>query len=774
MAGQKRSIEILDETESDRDQKKNKLNETNDDALEYKGVATIVPQKRVIEEIYDADEYNEVTEALEYAEQQKNSIYFCGKEYREQQLLKRAKIKHIERLSNIIDTESQLPSNYKLVLSKYAECYIKSKYDRELSDVEISSLIKEMGYKSNDELSEIQNDGIRFALRKFLLTNSKGCIIAAEMGLGKTLMTLCIERIYSKTNKKRTSLILTPAGLTRIWVEESLKFFGNSIKLLVYESDKSYISYGGKSGSDGAKTKGKVSKALIKKYDIVITHFQSISNRWKETVKNPVKEYNATLTEDKLSGTDKVLCRRNAMKDKFPFLDWSQFKAKKCNSDKLKIKVKSNGQSIPMVGDILGFHWGLIIIDEAHNIKNPTTLLASMCHAMRAEKKLALTGTPTLNRLQESWSLFRFLEVQGLGNYKGFEEKCELLSKELTQEVSRRKILGKADESDEKEQFGQAAESIKNRLLKPNVFPTWNDKSIKHVLDLIEDWMYRITKNEVAKSKKTKEEIEHEVDMFKKDGWKLIKHSLDSIPPAYEKTVMIDPHPLLTLVHDMFRNGKRDEFKTVTGRAKASFIQGVLTHLRMLVSFPGSISNDVLEKYCDEELVEKLMSSDNYKMKEFLKYYESDMKPNDQKAIIYTFFKETGKYIKSTLNSMNIGTVYVDGDVNADNKLKICTDFSEGTQNRVLVGTHCIGTGFNITGANHVVLWDEWWNGAEDEQCFSRTLRVGQLHPVKVLRLIQKGTIEEKMLQISLNKAFLTGGISKNGGSINKKLLGFQ
>ena len=67
--------------------------------------------------------------------------------------------------------------------------------------------------------------------------------------------------------------------------------------------------------------------------------------------------------------------------------------------------------------------WGDVILDEAQNIKNPTTRQAQATRKLDAQWRAALTGTPVENRLAELWSIFQFLNPGYLGSPKDFQER---------------------------------------------------------------------------------------------------------------------------------------------------------------------------------------------------------------------------------------------------------------------------------------------------------------------------------------------------------------
>lgn len=67
--------------------------------------------------------------------------------------------------------------------------------------------------------------------------------------------------------------------------------------------------------------------------------------------------------------------------------------------------------------------WDAIILDEAQNIKNPQTKQSRAVRQLRANHKIALTGTPMENRLAELWSIFDFLNHGYLGSLGQFQRR---------------------------------------------------------------------------------------------------------------------------------------------------------------------------------------------------------------------------------------------------------------------------------------------------------------------------------------------------------------
>ena len=87
--------------------------------------------------------------------------------------------------------------------------------------------------------------------------------------------------------------------------------------------------------------------------------------------------------------------------------------------------------------------WDLLVIDEAQNIKNPSTSQTQAIKAIKSNMKVAMTGTPVENRLAELWSIFDFINKGYLGSLTDFSKNYSIPI-ERFKETNRAQKLKKA------------------------------------------------------------------------------------------------------------------------------------------------------------------------------------------------------------------------------------------------------------------------------------------------------------------------------------------
>lgn len=103
--------------------------------------------------------------------------------------------------------------------------------------------------------------------------------------------------------------------------------------------------------------------------------------------------------------------------------------------DKLREGLEDHDVIVTSYGTVvrdLAFHlqreYRLIVVDEASLLRNPDAEVSKALCKLRARGRIALTGTPVENRMQDLWSIFRFIAPGYLGNRADFKERYEAIA----------------------------------------------------------------------------------------------------------------------------------------------------------------------------------------------------------------------------------------------------------------------------------------------------------------------------------------------------------
>ncbi|MBS4218414.1 DEAD/DEAH box helicase [Bacillus sp. FJAT-49711] len=126
-----------------------------------------------------------------------------------------------------------------------------------------------------------------------------------------------------------------------------------------------------------------------------------------------------------------------------------------------------------------------------------------------------------------------------------------------------------------------------------------------------------------------------------------------------------------------------------------------------------------------------------------------------RRVLIFSQFTKMLQIIGKELAFQGLPFFYLDGHTPSEERLKIANRFNSGERHLFLISLKAGGTGLNLTGADTVILYDSWWNPAVEEQAADRAHRIGQKNVVEVIKLVAKGTIEEKMNELQEQKRHL-------------------
>lgn len=132
-----------------------------------------------------------------------------------------------------------------------------------------------------------------------------------------------------------------------------------------------------------------------------------------------------------------------------------------------------------------------------------------------------------------------------------------------------------------------------------------------------------------------------------------------------------------------------------------------------------------------------------------------ESKLSGRRVLIFSQFTKMLEIIGRELAIQGLPFFYLDGRTPSEERVEICNRFNAGERDLFLISLKAGGTGLNLTGADTVVLYDMWWNPAVEEQAADRAHRMGQTNVVQVIKLVARGTIEEKMNELQEKKRHL-------------------
>ncbi len=332
--------------------------------------------------------------------------------------------------------------------------------------------------------------------------------------------------------------------------------------------------------------------------------------------------------------------------------------------------------------------WLYVVVDEGHNIKNPDAKRTRAIKTITAQHKLALTGTPIQNKLDELWSLFDFAMPGYLGTRTDFRNTYGRNSRENWAAVQ------------------NGATSLKER---------------------IHPFMMRRLKIDVAKDLPPKIIVDQKVELT------AIQVEL------YQKVIGSQE----------YKRMEEEIDKKGVARSEMAIL-AALSKLRAICNHPF---------LADKQGHAEIKYKDSGKL-DCLKELMAEIMDGEHRALLFSQSTQMLDIIEDFFHQWKIKTVRLDGRMTPKKKDASVDAFKKTSSiHCFLLSTKPGGTGLNLTSADTVIFYDHDWNPANDKQAQDRAYRIGQEKPVTVYRLISKGTIEEKILELQAIKQSLADEI---------------
>lgn len=134
-----------------------------------------------------------------------------------------------------------------------------------------------------------------------------------------------------------------------------------------------------------------------------------------------------------------------------------------------------------------------------------------------------------------------------------------------------------------------------------------------------------------------------------------------------------------------------------------------------------------------------------------------------RRVLVFSQFTQMLQLIGNRLTRERHPYFYLDGQTSPRDRVEMCDRFNDGEGDLFLISLKAGGTGLNLTGADTVILYDLWWNPAVEQQAAGRAHRMGQQHTVQVIRMVARGTIEEKITELQERKKNLIDEVIQSG-----------
>jgi hypothetical protein len=487
-------------------------------------------------------------------------------------------------------------------------------------------------------------------------TECRGALLADDMGLGKTLQLLSVlSWYYEKNPTAAPSIILAPKSLLENWANEAEKFFTLSFPEIL-------VLYG-----DELKARkqplGLIDSQLHDKGIIEL-----LSPHWV--------------------GTSKVIITTYEVMTSFEFSFAKQ-------------------------------PFAFVICDEAQRIKTPGTLVTLAVKKLKADFRIACTGTPVENSLADLWCLFDFVQPGLLGALEEFGK------------TYRRPIECESDE------------------LK---------QALKHLQSAIAPQTLRRTKADIAS------ELKKKFFAIKTANERLLEFK--QVLGEHDRLeITLSEHQRI-----LYKGGLKklqDATKESNGRKRVQLSFGALHLMKAVCAEPYCLPST---KFLMDQGGRDTHLVNSPKLRWLLERLE-EVRQTGQKAIIFTELREVQVALYYFLReTFGLKPFIINGDSQGRQAYIDKFSSSEGF-NVIILSTLAAGAGLNVTAANHVFHFTRAWNPAKESQATDRAFRIGQERDVYVYcpTVVADGfdTFEVRLDQLLKKKASLAGSTLDDGALVD-------
>jgi superfamily II DNA or RNA helicase len=161
------------------------------------------------------------------------------------------------------------------------------------------------------------------------------------------------------------------------------------------------------------------------------------------------------------------------------------------------------------------------------------------------------------------------------------------------------------------------------------------------------------------------------------------------------------------------------------------------------------------------------------KLAEFREIVRELVIEEGRKVVVFSEYERMTHLAGEELEKLGLGFVSLHGGVPSRNRGALMEKFRRDAECKVFLSTDAGGVGLNLQTASAVINFEPPWNPARLEQRIGRVHRLGQAHPVHVVHLLTRGSIEERVWEtMKLKKSLFAGVFDSPTGEVSFAALG--
>ncbi|NXD69391.1 TTF2 factor, partial [Eolophus roseicapillus] len=555
-----------------------------------------------------------------------------------------------------------------------------------------------------------------------------GGILADDMGLGKTLtmIALILAQKQLKTEKREekleiwlskndstvipscSTLIICPSSLIHHWKKEIDKRVGFG-KLRVY-------LYHGPNRDKQAE--------VLSGYDVVVTTYSLLSKEVptsKEEGEVPAEDHDVTSGSSPCS-------------------------------------------------PLLRVAWARVILDEAHNIKNPKVQTSIAVCKLRASARWAVTGTPIQNNLLDMYSLLRFLRCSPFDEYEVWKYQVDNNTKKGGERLSllTRSLLLRRTK-DQLDSAGKPLVSLPQRSTQLHQLKlSAEEQSVYNVL-------FARSRSTLQSHLKRQEQKNEGREYPSGNPFEKVAQEFG----LSQKEFLADSQnasQVSSTVHILSMLLRLRQCCCHLSLLKVALDQANLNSEGLCLSIEEQLSALTLSELQNPDSKSTVYLSGTAFQTDIFEITRESTKVSwfthktcflfSHSSVVVSQWTSMLKVVAVHLQQRGLKYATVDGSVKPKQRMDVVEEFNNNPRGPqvMLVSLLAGGVGLNLTGGNHLFLLDMHWNPALEDQACDRIYRVGQQKDVVVHRFVCEGTVEEKIIQLQKRKKVLAQQVLSGKG----------